>query len=618
MKVVLLGGGPGALAAAWELSEDPDVEVDLYTLGWRLGGKGASSRDPRRGDRIIEQGMHGLLGYYAHTHRLMEAAYEALEGPPFPSWEAALRPLPHVTVMEHHEGRWLPWHLAMPHKHGKPSDVEGDLPRPIELLASALPGLGELLGVDPTRLVRVTDEARRGDLLGVRRALGGLADAAWNRLGDSVWNRTELRRAWMALDLTVATLRGLLADSVSTRGFDHLDDEDLLDWLRRHGAHERTLASGLVKGLYDLVFAYRDGDLTRPALSAGVGLKGALRMFLTYQGAFLSQLRAGMGETMMAPLHEALRQRGVRFHFFHRIRHLALSEDGRRVERIDLGIQATVRKEPYEPLVESPNMKVWPVQPLWDQLIEPDEGLDLEAGDGPDVARLSLERGKGFDQVVLAIPPGALPPICTELVAAHEPWRRLLEHTGLVATIALQVWFQPDTRTLGWEDPGTVLSGYRPPFASWGDYSHMLPREHWPPHAWPGHASYAVGVLSQEPGAEEALPAAARAWLESATELWPEAFDEQGLRWDLLIDLEDREGADRFEAQVVRANTHPCDLYVQSLPGTLRYRLAPEGSGLDNLWLAGDWTRNGLDLGTMEAAIRSGERAARGALIAGG
>ncbi|NJP08916.1 MAG: NAD(P)-binding protein [Leptolyngbyaceae cyanobacterium RU_5_1] len=47
-KIAVLGGGMGSLAAAFELSNTPELrsryEITVYQLGWRLGGKGASGR----------------------------------------------------------------------------------------------------------------------------------------------------------------------------------------------------------------------------------------------------------------------------------------------------------------------------------------------------------------------------------------------------------------------------------------------------------------------------------------------------------------------------------------------------------------------------------------------
>ena len=62
------------------------------------------------------------------------------------------------------------------------------------------------------------------------------------------------------------------------------------------------------------------------------------------------------------------------------------------------------------------------------------------------------------------------------------------------------------------------------------------------------------------------------------------------------------------------ANVDPSDRYVQSLPGTDRYRLRPDESGYDNLVLAGDWTDCGLNAGCIEAATLSGLQAANAVL----
>jgi uncharacterized protein with NAD-binding domain and iron-sulfur cluster len=52
-------------------------------------------------------------------------------------------------------------------------------------------------------------------------------------------------------------------------------------------------------------------------------------------------------------------------------------------------------------------------------------------------------------------------------------------------------------------------------------------------------------------------------------------------------------------------------MYVQYLPGSLPARLRAEESGFGNLFLCGDWTRNGLNAGAAEAAVMSGVICAR-------
>ena len=50
------------------------------------------------------------------------------------------------------------------------------------------------------------------------------------------------------------------------------------------------------------------------------------------------------------------------------------------------------------------------------------------------------------------------------------------------------------------------------------------------------------------------------------------------------------------------------------MPGSDRFRLRSDESGFDNLFLAGDWTDNGLNAGCIEAATLSGLQAANAVL----
>ena len=76
------------------------------------------------------------------------------------------------------------------------------------------------------------------------------------------------------------------------------------------------------------------------------------------------------------------------------------------------------------------------------------------------------------------------------------------------------------------------------------------------------------------------------------------------------MDAESGPGPERFSSQYWRANIDPSDRYVQSLPGSAPYRMRADDSGLDNLFLAGDWIDNGLNAGCIEAAVLGGLQAA--------
>ena len=130
------------------------------------------------------------------------------------------------------------------------------------------------------------------------------------------------------LELLAASLVGVVRDDVLLRGLGVLDDEDLREWLGRHGASAETLArSPVLRGLYDLTFAYREGDKERPSLAAGKGLQSLLLM-INYEGSFMWRMRAGMGNVVFARLYLALQRRGVSFEFFSRVTRLHLMPEG--------------------------------------------------------------------------------------------------------------------------------------------------------------------------------------------------------------------------------------------------------------------------------------------------
>src|SRR5215218_1355835 len=116
MRVIILGGGMAGLAAAWALSDPavPDVEsVTVHQRGWRLGGKGASSRAVH--GRIEEHGLHVWLGYYENAFRLLREAYAEVDRPrtapdcPIQTWRDAFTPASVIGLGDDVGDDWHDW-----------------------------------------------------------------------------------------------------------------------------------------------------------------------------------------------------------------------------------------------------------------------------------------------------------------------------------------------------------------------------------------------------------------------------------------------------------------------------------------------------------------------------
>ncbi len=95
---------------------------------------------------------------------------------------------------------------------------------------------------------------------------------------------------------------------------------------------------------------------------------------------------------------------------------------------------------------------------------------------------------------------------------------------------------------------------------------------------------------------------------------FPNAVTENGFDWHLLSGVNGERGRAAVDTQHVSVNVDPSDRYVQSVPGTERYRLRPDESGYDNVVLAGDWTDCAMNAGCIEAAVMSGLIAANALL----
>src|SRR5437762_3633277 len=115
-RIAILGGGVSAMTTAFWLSSYPgwkdDWEIDVYQLGWRLGGKGASGRNPDAFERIEEHGFHVWGGFYENAFRIMRTCYDELNRPPgspLATLQDAFKPSQTVSWAEDLTGGWKFW-----------------------------------------------------------------------------------------------------------------------------------------------------------------------------------------------------------------------------------------------------------------------------------------------------------------------------------------------------------------------------------------------------------------------------------------------------------------------------------------------------------------------------
>jgi uncharacterized protein with NAD-binding domain and iron-sulfur cluster len=661
--VAILGGGAGGLSTAFALTATPElrerIEVTVHTLGWRLGGKGASGRNAALGQRIEEHGLHIWFGFYDNAFAMIRRCYDELGRPPdapLATWTDAFKPLDQCVQFEPFDGEWVAHHFRLPRNPLVPGDrhphglwdvatvalgwlqrewerVRGEHARAVAAAAARstpevdhqhVRTLAEECRLDfrhwtETPALHLLELAHRiasrrpsNAMLGtIARLLSATRDWLWAHVVRERVEDKRLRMFFLWLDLSATISTGIHRDELVERGFGAINDEEFRDWLRRHGANELTLSgSPLVRAIYDAAFCFEHGDTARGNVAAGKAAQDFIRSVFLYKGALMWKMQAGMGDTVFSPLYEVLRARGVRFEFFRAVSRLGVS--GREIDAIDVIPQAIVKGD-YQPLVDVNGLPCWPSEPDWAQLEDGEalraRGVNFEqeynpAGRSP----LTLRRGEDFDWAVLAIPVGALPPLCGELAAADQRFARMLDSASTVATQAFQLWLSADPEQLGssWSS-GTLASCYAEPLDTYCDMSQVLPREAWPTDMEVKMIAYFCGVLPESDAArgDAAVREAALGYLrETVKGIWPQ-FD-----WALLADPQGRKGHARFDAQYWRANVSGSERYALTPAGSVEHRLWPHDSGFDNLALAGDWTRNGIDGGSVEAAVTSGLLAA--------
>ena len=62
--------------------------------------------------------------------------------------------------------------------------------------------------------------------------------------------------------------------------------------------------------------------------------------------------------------YEVLKKRGVKFEFFNRVKNIGLADDKKTIDKVEIGIQATLKvpDEEYQPLVDVKDLPCWPAE----------------------------------------------------------------------------------------------------------------------------------------------------------------------------------------------------------------------------------------------------------------
>jgi uncharacterized protein with NAD-binding domain and iron-sulfur cluster len=686
-RVAIVGGGCASVSTAFELTRpehNGKYEVTIYQQGFRLGGKGASGRG--RGSRIEEHGLHIWMGFYENAFRLVRECYRELDRDPdsrFADWDDVFYPDRLTGVKDDHaDGTSSSWLTYFPPGAGSPGDpderpqaftMDQYFIRALQLIEALLLSarrdeiinaqdepvnnqtinvailerisrivrLGQLgtitVAVEAVHLARfIFESPTLVPLHSLTQLIDMLSSFVNSQLHALIGSDTELKRIFEIVDLTLTCIRGSLKSGLVSHpnGFDPISDLDWRDWLRKHGASDLAVNSSFLASLYNIGFAYEDGDMSKPSAGAGEALRCAVRAFLTYRGSFFWKMQTGMGDAIFSPFYEVLSRRGVRFEYFHRLKNMGLSKhragEVPHIEELEFDVQAKLRnKGEYQPLIDVDGTPCWPVEPLWDQLKNgarlKKAKVDFESfWDDTSVGNRSLKVGKDFDAVVLAVGLGEVPYVASELLERFPHWQLMTKKVKTVATKALQIWTSESISELGWRDASVNLTGIPGAFETWADMSHLIKDEQFEEE--PKSLAYFCSSLhtpSKLPSRDDTayrdkymkqVTEEAELYLnESVKHIWPSAINEHGFRWDLLIDPDGASGgtaSEQLATQFISANVNPTDRYVLFTPNSSQYRISPLDTDVSNMTIAGDWTDNGLNVGCVEAAVMSGRLAA--------
>src|SRR6187549_3824038 len=132
-RVLVLGGGPAGLAAAFALSRTEalraEFEVTVIEPGWRLGGKCRSGREGPM-NRLDQNGTHYLFGAYDNCFGVAREVFDELAAqgePRFGTFQSNFIPRSGLAMKQFFRGQWHDWVVQLPTNGSPPGAVAGTL-----------------------------------------------------------------------------------------------------------------------------------------------------------------------------------------------------------------------------------------------------------------------------------------------------------------------------------------------------------------------------------------------------------------------------------------------------------------------------------------------------------
>ncbi|MCU4677138.1 NAD(P)-binding protein [Catenovulum sp. 2E275] len=711
-KIAIVGGGVSAMTSAFYLTQTPNwqekYDITVYQLGWRLGGKGASGRNPEYGNRIQEHGLHIWFGFYANAFKTIQEAYKLWDRPqdaPLATWEQAFKPHSFIVLQELINNKWESWPIEFPLIPGNPAigneeidlwdiirtayywlkqfiskfddkvkdakaisknktlNCRYDAPKSIferitsELhqdienwfddleddIKTALDRIEEFFDKAPQKTKRQNQDHHHF----LHYLLTKLKQWLDDEFNEILADNAEIRRLFIMADLGLTILIGMIEDGVLENGFNIINNYDYREWLIKHGANQTyTVDSAPVRGFYDLVFAYENGNFDKPNVEAGTIIRAMLRIALLYKGGVMWKMQAGMGDTIFSPFYEVLKKQGVKFEFFSQVDELIPDDDSITEIKITQQVALKPSLTEYSPLIPVNNLPCWPSHPNYEQLdpvqaqLLKQNNINLESfwskwpeiyqqHFGTPLPTKTLIKGLDFDKVIFGASVASLKHICPKLLAKDEKLRLASEKIQAVATQAYQVWTNKTLTELGWkempEGQEPVMSGFTEPNDTWAAMNQLLIRE----DAWAAgiEAKNIAYFCSAQPVEfypdktdtdfpnrmyEKAKIGAINQLKHEIYWLWPEVSSSNEFDWDILLSKDPNlQNEARFNEQYWRSNIDPSERYVLSVKNSSQYRLNTDGTQFKNLYITGDWIKTGLNAGCVEAATMAGMQTSR-------